>query len=130
MRLVMGRVMRIMFGRKFLADPGREADRRLWRERGMENDPAGIVRALQGVIDRRGVYDELDRIALPTLVMVGDQDVAPVPAKAERIAARIPGARLVVIPGAGHTSSAEEPEFVSAELERFLASIASAPPGS
>ena len=125
-RMVMGRVMKIMFGRKFLEDPAREADRRLWRERGMANDPVGIVRALNGVIDRRGVHDELGRIALPTLVMVGDQDVATVPAKAERIAAAIPGARLVVIPGAGHTSSAEEPELVNRELVKFLDSVGSA----
>jgi 3-oxoadipate enol-lactonase len=123
MRMVMGRVMRIMFGRKFLEDPARAADRYLWRKRGMENDPAGILRALNGVIDRRGVYEEIVRISLPTLVMVGDQDVATVPAKAERIAARIAGARLVVIPGAGHTSSAEEPAFVNRELSAFLATV-------
>lgn len=127
MRLVMPRVMRIMFGRKFLEDPSREADRRLWKERGMENDPVGVVRALGGVIDRQPVYDELPRIACPTLVMVGDQDVATVPAKAERIHAAIPGSRLVVIPGAGHTSSAEEPEFVNAALAQFLSTIPAQP---
>jgi len=123
MRLVMPRVMRIMFGRKFLEDPAREAERRLWKARGMENDPVGAVRALQGVIDRAPIYDELPRIACPTLVMVGDQDVATVPAKAQRIHAAIPGSRLVVIPGAGHTSSAEEPEFVNAALAEFLRTI-------
>lgn len=125
--LVMPRVMRIMFGRTFLRDPAREAERRLWRERGMENDPAGILRALRGVIDRRPVYDEIGRIALPTLVMVGDEDVATVPAKAERMAARIPGARLVTIPRAGHTASVEEPDAVNAALEGFLASVSARP---
>jgi 3-oxoadipate enol-lactonase len=115
MRLVMGRVMRIMY------------ERRLWRARGMENDPVGIVRALGGVIDRKSVYDELPRIACPTLVMVGDQDVATVPAKAERIHAAIPGSRLLVIPGAGHTASVEEPAFVNAALLEFLAGSAAAP---
>jgi 3-oxoadipate enol-lactonase len=124
--LVMGKVMRIMFGRTFLEDPAREAERRLWRERGMENHPVGILRALDGVIERRAVYDELDRIALPTLVMVGDQDVATVPAKAGRIAGRIPGAKLVTIPGAGHTSSVEEPEFVNRTLAEFLSSVSAA----
>ncbi|HEU4454783.1 MAG TPA: alpha/beta fold hydrolase [Longimicrobium sp.] len=124
MRMVMPRVMRIMFGRKFLEDPARAADRKLWKERGLANDPAGITRALDGVIDRRPVYDEIARITLPTLVMVGDQDVATVPAKAERIAARIPGARLIVIPGAGHTSSVEEPELVNRALSPFLAEVA------
>jgi pimeloyl-ACP methyl ester carboxylesterase len=123
MRLVMPRVMPIMFGRKFLEDPAREADRRLWRERGMANHPAGVTRALRGVIERQPMIEELDRIACPTLVMVGDQDVATVPEKAERIRAAIRGARLVIIPGAGHTSSAEEPAFVNRVLTQFLARL-------
>jgi len=126
MRLVMPRVMRIMFSRTFLRDPAREADRRLWRERGMGNHPRGIVRALAGVIGRKPIYGELGKIAVPTLVVVGDEDVATVPAKAERIAAAIPGARLVVIPGAGHTSSVEQPDLVNAALEGFLASVTEA----
>ena len=126
MRLVMPRVMRIMFGRTFLEDPAREAERRLWRERGMANRRRGIVRALDGVIERKPVYDELGKIAVPTLVMVGDEDVATVPAKAERLHAAIRGSRLVVIPGAGHTSSVEQPEVVNAALEGFLASVTEA----
>jgi 3-oxoadipate enol-lactonase len=126
MRLVMPRVMRIMFGRTFLEGPAREADRRVWRERGMANRPRGIVRALDGVIERKPIYNELGKIALPTLVMVGDEDVATVPAKAERIHAAIAGSRLVVIPGAGHTSSVEQPDVVNAALEGFLASVSAA----
>jgi pimeloyl-ACP methyl ester carboxylesterase len=66
------------------------------------------------------MYDELDRIRVPTLIMVGDLDVATPPAKAARIAARIPGAWLVTIPGAGHTATVEEPEAVNRELAAFL----------
>ncbi|HYJ79348.1 MAG TPA: alpha/beta fold hydrolase [Longimicrobiaceae bacterium] len=125
-RLVSGRVMRIMFGRSFLEDPARAGQRREWERRLLENDRVGATRALVGVIERRGVHDELHRVAVPTLVLVGDQDVATVPGKAERIAAQIPGARLVVIPDAGHTSSVEEPDAVSRALEEHL-SAASAP---
>jgi 3-oxoadipate enol-lactonase len=124
-RLIAGRVMRIMFGRTFLEDPARAAERAEWRSRLMANHRTGITRALGGVIDRLPVYDELGKIACPTLVMVGDQDVATVPAKAERIHAAIAGSRLRIIPGAGHTSSAEEPAFVNAALEEFLASLPS-----
>jgi pimeloyl-ACP methyl ester carboxylesterase len=123
MQLVMPRVMRIMFGRTFLADPAREADRQIWRDRGMDNHPRGVVRALQGVIDRKPIHGELGKISVPTLVMVGDEDVATIPAKAERIHAAIPGSRLVVIPGAGHTSSVEQPAFVNAALAEFLGSV-------
>ena len=119
--LVAPKVMKIMFGRTFLTDPARADERRMWRERLMANHRVGIVRALGGVIDRQPIHGELGKIACPTLVMVGDEDVATVPAKAERMHAAIPGSRLVIIPGAGHTSSAEQPAFVTAELERFLA---------
>src|SRR4051794_3183375 len=123
MRLVMPRVMRIMFGRTFLQDPTREDDRRVWSERGMANHPRGITRALRGVIERKPIHGELGEIAVPTLVVVGDEDVATVPAKAERLHAAIPGSRMVVIPGAGHTSSVEQPDLVNAALEGFLASV-------
>jgi 3-oxoadipate enol-lactonase len=109
-----------MFGRKSLEDPSREAERREWRERLVGNHRVGIHRALLGVIERQGVYEELDGIRLPTLVMVGDQDIATPPEKAARIAGHIPGARLVTIPGAGHTVTVEEPEAVNRCLAEFL----------
>ncbi len=75
------------------------------------------------MIERKPVYGELASIAVPTLVMVGDEDVATVPAKAERLHAAIPGSRLVTVPGAGHTSSVEQPAFVNRALTQFLESV-------
>jgi pimeloyl-ACP methyl ester carboxylesterase len=121
LRLVAGRVMRIMFGRKFLEDPGRAQQRREWRARLLGNDRIGVTRAVAGVVAREGVYEQLDQITVPTLIAVGDQDVATEPPQSERMHARIPDSRLVIIPGAGHTSTVEEPEAVTAALEEFLA---------
>jgi 3-oxoadipate enol-lactonase len=126
LRLVSGKVMRIMFGRTFLSDPARATERTLWKERMLENDRVGVHRALGGVIDRRPVYGELAKIQVPTVVMVGDEDVATVPGKSERIHAAIAGSRLVVIPGAGHTASVEQPELVTSALEAFLLSLSPA----
>jgi pimeloyl-ACP methyl ester carboxylesterase len=123
--LVAGRVMPIMFGRKFLEDPARAAERSLWRARALANNRKGITRAVTGVITRRPVLDELGKIRAPTLIMVGDQDLATVPAKAERIHERIAGSRLVVIPGAGHTSTVEESAFVTGQISAFLSGQAS-----
>jgi 3-oxoadipate enol-lactonase len=123
MRLVAAPVMKIMFGRTFLTDPARAAERRAWRARMLANHRVGITRALRGVTDREGVYEQIDRIRTPTLVVVGDEDVATTPEKAQRMAARIPGARLVVIPGAGHSSSIEQPEAVTHALQEFLGSV-------
>jgi pimeloyl-ACP methyl ester carboxylesterase len=44
-----------------------------------------------------------------------------VPAKAQRIHEAIAGSRLVTIPHAGHTSSVEQPQAVTAAIEEFLA---------
>jgi pimeloyl-ACP methyl ester carboxylesterase len=117
---VASRVMPIFFGPKFLNDPARAAEREEWQRRGAANHRVGIARATHGVIYRQGVYDEIARITAPTLVIVGDHDVATVPAKAQRIHERIAGSRLVVIPDAGHTSTVEEPAAVNAALIAFL----------
>ena len=52
--------------------------------------------------------------------MVGDQDVATPRPKSERLVAAIRGARLEVIPNAGHSSTVEEPARVTAGIQRFL----------
>src|SRR5262249_46814675 len=122
-RLTSGRIMPIMFGQAFLNDPARHEERERWRGYLLANNQTGISRALTGVIEREGVYDKLGRIKAPTLVIVGEQDGATVPAKAERIAGAIPGAKLVRIPNAGHTSTVEEPEAVTRAIEDFLAGI-------
>jgi pimeloyl-ACP methyl ester carboxylesterase len=51
---------------------------------------------------------------------VGDEDVATVPMKSERMQAAIAGSRLEVIPRAGHSSSIEEPEALTAVMADFL----------
>lgn len=120
LRWVTGRIMPIMFGQKFLSDPSRVELKRKWRERIIANHRLGITRAVKGVIERQGVYDRLPKIGVSTLILVGDQDVATVPARAERIQAQIPGSKLKVIPGAGHSSTIEEPAVVNALLDEFL----------
>jgi 3-oxoadipate enol-lactonase len=118
--LVVDRVMPIMFGRKFLTDPARRQVREEWRRRMAANHRVGVTRAVAGVINRQGVYDELARISTPTLILAGDQDVATPPDKARRIHERISHSQLVMIPGGGHTSTVEEPEAVNAAILAFL----------
>jgi pimeloyl-ACP methyl ester carboxylesterase len=82
-----------------------------------------IWRAVNGVVDRAPIHGDLGRITAPTLVVVGEEDVATVPEKAERLAAGIRGAKLVRIPRAGHSSTVEEPAAVTAAIESFLATL-------
>ncbi len=120
---VADRVMAIMFGRTFLNDPARAALKHEWRQRLLANHRIGITRAVTGVVTRAGVAEQLDQITVPTLIIVGDEDVATVPAKAERMHAGIRNSRLAVIPGAGHTSTVEAPAAVNAAMLDFLAGL-------
>jgi 3-oxoadipate enol-lactonase len=120
-RPVVDRVLPIMFGRTFLADPARAAERAEYRARLLALDRSGTPRAVRGVIERAGVEGELRHIRTPTLVIVGAEDVATPPAKAQALAAGIAGARLVQVPAAGHTSTLEQPAAVNAALADFLA---------
>jgi pimeloyl-ACP methyl ester carboxylesterase len=123
LRLVAGRVMPILFGRKALTDPARREQVAGWRRMLLSNSRVGTHRATLGVIGRAPVPDGIDGIGVPTLVVVGDQDVATPPDKARRIHERIPGSRLSIIPGAGHSCTVEEPAAVNAALDEFLTSL-------
>src|SRR5262249_49737778 len=82
-----------------------------------------IWRAVNGVVDRAPIHGELGRIRAPTLVVVGEEDMATVPEKSERIAAAIAGARLGRLPRGGHSSTVEEPAAATAAIEDFLATL-------
>jgi 3-oxoadipate enol-lactonase len=60
------------------------------------------------------------RLRLPTLVLVGDQDEATPRASAEALRDAIPGARLVILPGAAHIPTVEQPAAVTDALLDFL----------
>lgn len=121
--LVIDRVMPIMFGRTFLNDPDRADEKARWRKHIVSNHRIGITRATKGVIDRAGVADELGKINLPVLIIVGDEDVATVPEKSERMKQAIKGSSLVTIVKAGHSSTIEEPQAVNEAISDFLERI-------
>ena len=64
----------------------------------------------------------LREIACPVLVIVGETDVAFVPGS-YAMADAIPGARLEVIPTAGHSPQFEAPDIWINELDGFLAAL-------
>jgi len=63
---------------------------------------------------------DLESIAVPTHVVVGDEDTLTPPAMSREIARRIPGARLTIIEGAGHLSNIEQPEAFNRAVLDFL----------
>lgn len=119
-RPVIGRAIRLFFAGKFLSDLARKDEVAEWRQRMMANDRKAMIKFGEGIFARESVYEQLDQIKAPTLVVVGEQDVPQPVAKARRIAERIAGAKLVVIPDAGHLCTVEEPAAVTSAIEEFL----------
>jgi 2-succinyl-6-hydroxy-2,4-cyclohexadiene-1-carboxylate synthase len=81
---------------------------------------ASLVYAGQGAMEP--LHDALPGITAPTLVIAGAED--PVRARAEEVAAAIPGARLALVPGAGHAPHLERPDRFHALLFDFLTETA------
>lgn len=88
---------------------------------GEHRSAQGLAHAARGMLAQRGsdVIDGLARVSVPTLIIVGDQD-QPFLAPSEYMAKKIPGARLEVIPGAGHSSNLDQPEAFNRALSDFL----------
>lgn len=102
----------------------------------LENDPA-LVEAIRQMTERVGARAYLNqqramlgrgdsepglaRIDVPTLVLCGELDDRTPPTIHRDMAARIPGARLVVIPDCGHMAPMECPEAVSDAMHAWLA---------
>jgi pimeloyl-ACP methyl ester carboxylesterase len=84
-------------------------------------DGETVWHALACIMLRRDRLADLARVRVPTMVVVGEHDVAQPLAEAQAIAAAIPGARLEIVRGAGHLTAVEQPRAVTALLASFLA---------
>lgn len=82
---------------------------------------AGFLRQQNAILSRPDSRGDLGGITCPTVVIVGADDQLTPPDLAKEIAAGIPGAKLVVIPDAGHLAPLENPQAVTAALRAWLA---------
>ena len=89
----------------------------------MDNPAAGFIGALEAMKRRPDATDELSKIDVPTLVIVGENDAITPPDAARKIHEHVGGSRLVVIPEAGHLSNLEAPEAFNGALGEFLSSV-------
>jgi pimeloyl-ACP methyl ester carboxylesterase len=81
---------------------------------------SGIVVDSVAMAERPDSMSLLALITCPTLVLVGEEDATTPPSEAGLMAQAIPGARLSIIPGAGHLSSLEQPDLFNREVEQFV----------
>jgi pimeloyl-ACP methyl ester carboxylesterase len=84
--------------------------------------PATFAAQLQAIVAWEA-YQRLPGIAAPTLIIHGASDRLIPPRNGELIAARIPQAKLVTIPHAGHMLATDQPEATHRALAEFLAQV-------
>jgi 3-oxoadipate enol-lactonase len=85
--------------------------------------PVSIARLLEALANRSDSTSLLPSIAVPALVIAGEQDTIAPPEEASQWAARIPNARFVAIPRAGHLPNLETPEAFDTAVREFVQSL-------
>lgn len=80
----------------------------------------GVTAALKAMAERPDSTAVLKMIRVPSLVVVGADDTITPPADAARMAAALPDASVVIIPGAAHLSNMEQPEVFNDAVSEFL----------
>ncbi|WPZ35348.1 alpha/beta fold hydrolase [Thalassobaculum sp. OXR-137] len=90
------------------------------RLKAMGADLGGAVMTRQLQATREDGYRDLPRIAAPTLVIAGRQDVLRPMDELERLAAGIPGARFEVFEECGHMVPLEKPDQLAESITAFL----------
>lgn len=91
------------------------------RERAAGNSADGLTGALEALATRPDSTPTLATITVPTLIIVGAEDMLTPPALHEEMGAVIAGSRVVTLAGAGHVSSMEAPAAFNAAFGDFLA---------
>ena len=95
------------------------------RENAVRASVDGTIGALEALIARPDSTPTLSSISVPTLIVVGEEDVLTPPKEARAIHALILGSRLEVLAQAGHLSNVERPAAFNAVLGEFLSAIES-----
>jgi pimeloyl-ACP methyl ester carboxylesterase len=85
--------------------------------------PAAIACAQRGMASRPDMTGLLPNILVPTLVLVGQEDVISPPPEMRAMADAIPNAQFVEIADAGHMTTMENPHAVNTALRSFMSEI-------
>ncbi len=92
-------------------------------EREQDMPTTALVQGLEALLGRDSVVDRLGEIRVPTLVIHGEADAAIPIARGEQLADGIPGAELIRVPDAGHSTPLETPDVVNEALAGFFARV-------
>ncbi len=96
------------------------------KARVLETDPASFAGAFR-IYAESDLGDELHRIAAPTLILTGENDVGSNPRIARAMAERIPGAELEIFPELRHAVLLEAPGLVAEKIAAFVTKLEARP---
>jgi 3-oxoadipate enol-lactonase len=88
-----------------------------------QQSPVAIRGAIHRMMHRPDSTPMLAQVSVPTLVITGEEDEMIPVDESRRMATAIPGAKLVVIPGAGHLANMEQPDAFNNALNAFLTTL-------
>lgn len=91
-----------------------------YRDLLLENDPAEYVRQCRAIASAENLEDRLGEVTQPALVLIGGEDDRTLPEHGRQLAERLGDARVVELPGVGHTPPLEAPEATAATVRAFL----------
>ena len=90
------------------------------RDAFLRTDPA-VFRAACDALAGLDLRPDLGKVTVPVLVLVGEQDEATPPPMARELAALLPDARLIVLPGCAHVPQLQAPAEFLAAVAPFIA---------
>jgi pimeloyl-ACP methyl ester carboxylesterase len=89
----------------------------------MQMSPQDIAQVQQGMAERPDSVPALKTIDVPTLLVMGDEDLLATVSDGELMRANIAGSQLRVVAKAGHYAPWEQPEEVGRQLRLFVDSL-------
>lgn len=84
------------------------------------HSPYALFENAQSVVLKTNLIKELQRLGVPTLIILGDNDLMVPVVEAQQWVQLIQNAELVVVPNAGHVSLLDNPDIFNAAVKRFL----------
>jgi pimeloyl-ACP methyl ester carboxylesterase len=84
---------------------------------------AGVIGALEALIERPDSRPTLSTVDVPTLIIAGDEDVITPPKESRLMQALIPGSGLEILRQSGHLSNVERPAAFNTVVSEFVGSL-------
>ncbi len=88
-----------------------------------QQSPTAIRHAIDRMMHRPDSTPLLAQVSVPALVITGAEDEMIPVEESRRIASGITGAKLVIVPGAGHLANLEQPEAFNDAMKEFLSAL-------